>query len=129
MRKGQVSVEFMFAFGIILFIFLIILGFTNNRNIEITETTTKLDKDNTCLLISSLLTSAFVSGDGIIMNTSIDYNATINVTDINSSYQGLDVEDSYCFLSVQNVPNIKLIKGVIEIKNQDGDIGIENVQT
>ena len=98
-----------------------------NRNNELIESKTILNKDRTCLLISSLLTSAFVNGDGILINFSIDYNATINVTDIGSSYKGLDVEDNYCFLPIHNAPNIKLEKGLIKIQNQNNQVDIENV--
>lgn len=98
-----------------------------DRNKELTDSEIRLNKDRTCLLISSLLTSAFVNGDGIIIDASIDYNASINFTDITGNYKRLNVENSYCLLSVNTVPNARLREGNIRIQNQNNYIDIENV--
>jgi len=115
----------MFAFGIIFLVFFVIFGFTISRNKEISDSKTDLSKMNNCLLISSLLTSAYVNGDGITINTSIDHNT--NVTDIINNIKGLNVEDKNCLLSTPNIPNFKLEKGKIRIENQNNYLNIENV--
>ena len=102
-------------------------GFMADRNRDLIESKKELNKDRTCLLLSSLLTSAFVNGGGLVVNFSISYNATINATDLGSSYKGLDVGDSYCLLPINTVPNKELEKGTIEIENLGNSITIKNV--
>lgn len=125
MRKSQISIEFMFALGIIFFIFLVIFGFMLNRSKELTDSNIEVNKRNTCLLISSLLTSAFVNGNGVVINASIEHKA--NVSDIRADVKGLNVEGSYCLLPIHTLPNAKLKKGVIKIENRNNYIEIENV--
>ena len=127
MKKAQISIEFIFAFGIILLMFLIMLGFVVDKRHEISESETQLNKENTCLLISSLITSAFIDGDSTIINVSIDYNITINTTNNNTNDKTLDVEGIYCFLPIKDIPKVALTKGTIKIENQDNYIDIKNV--
>ena len=63
MKKAQVSTEFLFAIGAVFFIFLMIFGFMFNRGMELRESEEKINEINTCLLVSTLMTSAFVAGD------------------------------------------------------------------
>ncbi len=107
--------------------FLIMLGFVVDKRHEISESETQLNKENTCLLISSLITSAFVNGDSTIINVSIDYNITINTTNNNTNDKTLDVEGIYCFLPIKDIPKVALTKGTIKIENQDNHIDIKNV--
>lgn len=127
MGKSQVSVEFMFAVGIIFVIFLAISLFVIDRNYELGESEIELDKRNTCLLVSSLLSSAFVNGDGIIIEQPISHNATINKTHVNGTYKAVDCDKGYNLLAIRDVRSIKLIKGTVRIENKDGYIDIENV--
>lgn len=99
------------------------MGFTFNRRIELRNTETQINKRDTCLLISSLMTSAFIAGDGVIINVSINYKANITAVD----YKELNVEGMNCWLSVHYVPTAKLSKGWIEIKNTNNYIDIKNV--
>lgn len=123
-KKSQASIEFLFAIGIIFFVFLIIFGFMIDRNKELRDSNIEVNKRYTCLLISSLVTSAFVNGDGVIINMPIDYNATINAT---VDYKEVNVENMNCWLSVHTVPTAKLRKGIIEIENINNYIDIDNV--
>ncbi len=107
--------------------FLIMLGFVVDKRHEISESETQLNKENTCLLISSLITSAFIDGDSTIINVSIDYNITINTTNNNTNDKTLDVEGIYCFLPIKDIPKVALTKGTIKIENQDNYIDIKNV--
>ncbi len=70
----------MFTIGIIFFIFIVMFAFVINRNEELVDSKTEIGERSTCLLISSLISSAFVAGDGIIINANIGYNVTINST-------------------------------------------------
>ena len=127
MRKSQISLEFMFTIGIIFFIFLVIFAFVINRNEELALSKTEIGERSTCLLISSLISSAFVAGDGVIINVSIDYNATINYTG-DTDYKGLRVEGSGCLLPVNTLTDAKLKEGIIRIENKNNYIEIDNVQ-
>lgn len=127
MKKSQVSIEFIFAFGIILFIFLIMLVFVVDKKHEISESEIILNKENTCLLISSLITSVFIDGDSTTINVSVDYNITISNKNNNTKNKILDVEGIYCFLPIEDIPKTSLTKGIIEIQNQDNYIDIKNV--
>ncbi len=120
MRKAQISMEFIFAIGMIFFIFLMLLAFRFNRNAELRESEIEIDKRNTCLLVSSLITSAFVNGDGIVISESIDHEIDITGTDFKNVY----VDDINCWLSVHDIPNGNLPEGNIKIENQDNDITI-----
>ena len=126
-KKAQISIEFIFAFGIILLMFLIILGFVVDKRHEIVESEIQLNKENTCLLISSLITSAFVNGDSTIINISIDYNVTIDRINNNTNYKDINVEGIYCFLPIKDISRVTLTKGTIKIENQDNHIDIKNV--
>ncbi|MAG08761.1 hypothetical protein CMO89_04755 [Candidatus Woesearchaeota archaeon] len=126
MKKSQVSIEFIFALGTILFIFLIILGFMFNRSKDLSDSKTELDKRSTCLLISSLITSAFANGEGTIINISIDYNVSISTSDLNTDYKELGVEGIYC-QSINPVQTANLRKGKIRIRNINNYINIQNV--
>ena len=127
MDKSQVSLEFLFAVGVIFFVFLIIFGFMINRNIELSNSIIDIEKDNDCLFVSSLMTSAFVAGSGVVINHSISYKANISLTNLNVAYKGLNVDGSYCFLSVHTVPSEKLQKGNVRMENRNGYVDIENV--
>lgn len=109
----------------IFLIFLVLYVFTSARNSDLRESELRSERENNCLLISSLLTSAFVGGDGMVINTSIEHNVTINLTDIN--YRFLDVEGVSCPFAIRTVPNSKLRKGTVRIENRNNYIDIENV--
>ncbi len=103
------------------------LVFVVDKKHEISESEIILNKENTCLLISSLITSVFIDGDSTTINVSVDYNITISNNNNNTNNKILDVEGIYCFLPIEDIPKIKLTKGIIEIQNQDNYIDIKNV--
>ena len=96
-----------------------------SRNQELGDSRREINKGNTCLLISSLITSAFINWDGVIINESIDYN--VNVSEISPAYKELNVEGYYCLLAIHTVPNAQLSKGKIKIENQNNYIDLQNV--
>lgn len=126
MKKAQISIEFLFAIGMVFFIFLIILGFTFSRSIEVRESEEKIDEINTCLLVSALITSAFVAGDGVIVNETIGHE--LNITG-SSYYKELDVVNSsiFCLLAIRDISNRRLQKGVIKIENINNYIEVDDV--
>lgn len=103
------------------------LVFVVDKKHEISESEIILNKENTCLLISSLITSVFIDGDSTTINVSVDYNITISNKNNNTKNKILDVEGIYCFLPIEDIPKTSLTKGIIEIQNQDNYIDIKNV--
>ena len=101
-----------------------LFGFMFNRSVELRKAEDRISRDYTCFLISSLMTSAFITGDGVIINTTIDYNATINST---VSPPDISVGDINCLPSDYNVPTERLDKGIIKIENTNNEIDIDNV--
>ncbi len=127
MKKGQVGVEFIFTIGIIILIFLVMYAFTINRNTELERSRVELNKENTCLLVSSLITSAFVNGENIMIDVDVDNNFTINLTHLDKDYKNLNVEDVKCLLGVNNVESVSIKSGLIRIQSQNNTISVENV--
>ena len=76
-RKAQISIEFLFALGIILLLFLILFSFWFGKNVEVKKTGDYLDKKNECSRVASLLSSAFIGGDGTKIKVSSIYYITI----------------------------------------------------
>jgi len=76
MRKSQISIEFLFSIGIIVFIFLIILAFIMGRQADVRDNQSFINRQNECLKISSLLTSISEGGDG----TAVQVNTPFFVT-------------------------------------------------
>lgn len=115
----------MFAIGMIFLIFLIMYGFRFNRNIELSESEIEINKMNTCLLVSSLMTSAFIGGNGVIINETIDYE--VNITEEGYYKELIVANNSYCLGAIHYAQNGNLHKGRIKIKNQNNYVDIENV--
>ena len=117
----------MFAIGIVFLIFLVLFGFVVSRSTELSKSEVEMEKINTCLLVSSLITSAFTGGNGVVVNVTIDYDVNINITDAGFGYKGIDVDGVYCLVPVHNTPNVRLEKGIVEIKNQNNYINLRNI--
>lgn len=76
-RKAQISIEFLFALGIILLLFLVLFAFWFEKNIEVKKTGDYLEKKNECTRVASLLSSAFIGGDGTKIKISSIYYISI----------------------------------------------------
>lgn len=122
MKKAQISSEFLFTAGIIVFIFLIILGFSIERRLEIGKTESELNKRNECFKISNLITSAFINGEGSSINTKINHDVSII-----SQSKIICVEDFCCSLTTSAVSNDELSKGLLIIENNDNKVKVKNV--
>ncbi|MBU1004956.1 MAG: hypothetical protein KKC54_05525 [Nanoarchaeota archaeon] len=122
--RSQISIEFLFSFGIILFIFLILLGFIINRNNEITISAKEISQKDNCILISSLAASALVNGPGTIISTQIDHDA--NITNMGANSKAIQIENTRCFLAVHTLSMAKLQKGTITLENINNYIELNN---
>ena len=125
-RKAQVSMEFLFAVGFILFVFLLLLGFIFQRRAELADTKDFLDKKAECLKIASLISSVYSGGDGTIASVKTNYLIKIY------NYSNIGVEDTAnitegkvrCSFLAES-PSYNLTGNLI-IKNEKGDIIITN---
>jgi type II secretory pathway pseudopilin PulG len=130
MKKGQFSIETILVVGIILFIFVIVIGLSVGKSREVSQTQNYLDKRSTCLKLAGQISSAFNSGYDTNITTSLDYNTTIN-SDSRLIYIG-DTDKVSCTLFINSVTNstnnyFSLKKGDINIINKEDNIIIKNV--
>lgn len=61
MKKAQASIEFMFAIGLIVFLFLLILYFTFERRAELRSTEKILADKEECNKLADMITMAYIS--------------------------------------------------------------------
>lgn len=118
MRKGQISINFLFAIAIVLILFIITIGITFDKRTEIKNTRDQLDKMNLCLLISDSISKIYIGGDG----TRITLNSYYT---INLKNKFIDVEDVPCNSMIE-MSDTELNKGQIIIENKEGEIIIKN---
>ena len=73
MKKAQISVEIMYAVGVMIIIFIILSGISFNRRIEIIKLDDFLDKKNECLRLSDIITGIQASGNETTAIVNIKY--------------------------------------------------------
>src|SRR3989344_5614001 len=76
MRKAQISTEFLIVISIAIFIFIIILGITLIKGIELNKLNNELTEKNECLKLSNLITYTLITGNNY--TTTLNFNTTIN---------------------------------------------------
>lgn len=91
MKRGQITAEFIFAAGIIMVLFLILVTLVVEKQSEIHFTKDLLEKRSECLRFANLLSSVYAAGPGTTLNTKTNYLITI----YNDSSIGVrDIENS-----------------------------------
>ncbi len=63
MRKAQITTEFIFTIAIIVFAFIVILGITLNKSIELNKTSKELQQRDECMKVANILTYSFITGN------------------------------------------------------------------
>ncbi len=129
MRKAQVSFEIMFAIGLMMFIFLILIYFVSERRIELYKLEETVNEKSECLKISDTITSSFVAGTNTSITIKLNYDAVIN-----SDARVINVGTySYpCTIPLNNARSssgertINLSKGYINIESSEGGLVIRN---
>ena len=124
-RKAQVSMEFLFAIGFVLFVFILLLGFVFQRKSELVDTKDFLDKKAECLRIASLISSVYSGGDGTAAKIKTNYLVTI----YNYSIIGVEsianlTGEARCYF-VAETESYNLTNNLL-IKNEDGSIILTN---
>lgn len=78
MKKAQVSIEFMFAIGLIFFIFLLVFFFAFERRIDIQQTEKIIADKDECQKLANMITMAFVTQSNHTF--SLGTNATVSAS-------------------------------------------------
>ncbi len=130
-RKSQVSTEFLFAVGIIVFIFITLLVFIFARQVDVRSLEEQTSLLDTCEKISSILTASFINGHGLIIQDKTAYDLDINAdSQVISAKDNLEVFCTIPFNQVENEngnSDFTIQKGNIEIKNEEGVVTLKNV--
>ena len=119
MKRGQVSLEYLVAFFLILIVFISVLTFTSPRN-ELNEELKRGTKNAALCNKLSLLFSSLASSN---KKTEV----TVSVTkDVNIFGGSINIEDYYCYF-LGEAEDVNLLKGDIKATYEDGIITVENV--
>jgi len=130
-NKAQISMEFLFGIGFLLFLFLIISAFVLNRTIELNALKDFVEKKNECFKVANFINSVYVGGDGTEINFKSDYiitlleSSSISIQDVDNltelSATGTDVTCRYSANASYNV-----LGGKISIKNSNNVLIFKN---
>jgi len=118
--KGQVSIEFMFAIGVMVLFFLGILAVGIQKGTEIRDTRLQLEQEHVCAQIAHAITQAYLGGEGTALRMRAE--RTITVRDDTSIF----VDDvARCrYLGVSAGFNGT---GLLEVRNAGSQVVIANV--
>ncbi len=129
--KSQVSLEFLFTVGIVLLIFIILVGFNIERKTDVNNLKNYVYLKSECFKLSNSITNAYISGDGFNLTAEIKYDASVFAENkaLNINYDGVDV---YCSFPVAGITNstasqFDIRKGEVNIQNLNESIIIKNV--
>lgn len=126
MRKAQASIEFMFAIGLIIFIFFFILYFTFERRIEIRDTEKILADKEECNKLADIITMVYITQSNHTFK--LEKDATISTTS-----QSISVgETNYpCTFPINRTTNpggnvFELSAGNVNVNYANGLVEVEN---
>ena len=122
MKRGQLTIEFLFALGTTLFIFLLLLAFAFDKNLEINELEKTVDLKDTCGDLVISIMAAFIHGNG----TTIERSLNFNVSTIPTSRLIMIDNSVTCRVPINQISQTDTIKGNIIIENQNSIISIKN---
>ena len=122
MKKAQMSMEFLFAIGLIFLIFLILLIVVFDKQIEISQSKLTLEKLSECQRIANIITALASSNDGTKVEIKTDFYITVTssgsifVNDVNTTHN--EVICTY----VSNPLNLSL-NGQVRLQKNGGVVG------
>lgn len=77
-KRGQVSIEFMFSIGVILLLYIIIVFFVFEKNSELRDTESFIDKRTQCFKIAEAVSAVYDSGSGTEASINLKYPIVID---------------------------------------------------
>ncbi|MFH1052928.1 MAG: hypothetical protein V1740_00785 [Candidatus Woesearchaeota archaeon] len=135
-RKSQISVEFLFALGIILFIFIILIAFNFDRNQKVRETSDLIQLQDQCYEISNYLYSAYINtlnGERFSITIQSYYDFEISSDSRVVTVKLDDNRFAFCTFPFDVVRNpsyeaqFELVKGDVLIENHGRYIVMQNI--
>jgi uncharacterized protein (UPF0333 family) len=113
MKKAQIAQEVLFAIGIIVLIFIILMIFTSNRKVAYYELEHNVKAASDCHNLANIMSTVYAADDGTQVNMRTDYSISI----ANNSVLRIDYEgqlramcSSYAKIPVGNYSGNLLIK-------------------
>ena len=126
MKKAQTSIEFMFAIGLIIFIFLLIFYFTFERRIDIQDTEKILADKEECNKLSDMITMAYITQSSHTFK--LEKDVTVSITS-----QSISAGESHypCTFPINRITNpagdvFDLSAGNVNVNYADGLVEVEN---
>lgn len=128
--KSQVSLEFLFTIGIVLLVFILLVMFNFERQVDVSNLNSYVYLKSECFKLSSSITNAYVAGQGVNLTARIDYDAYIFAEDMTINFRENDI-DVYCSFPLSRVTNstasnFYLRKGMINIQNINQTVVVKN---
>ncbi|MFH1592349.1 MAG: hypothetical protein ABIB47_03205 [Candidatus Woesearchaeota archaeon] len=124
MKKAQISIEWLFAIGTLFLVFLLVLGFSFDKKIEVMKTEKYIGLRGECLKLSEIIVSTFLSGNGTEIQTQISYNASIDPN--NQLITIEDVDLVTCTIPINRTSNVDLEEGLVILSNVGDYVDLEN---
>lgn len=119
-RKAQIGIEIVFAIGITLLIFILFIPITINKRGDVSESADLLSKHNDCKTFINIVARVATTPN---LNVTHYFSHDISVK---ANNRLIDIDGVLC-TSIAPVPDKNLIKGLVEIRNIDGTVQINNV--
>ncbi len=120
-KKGQMGSEMIFAAGIILLIFILLIPINISKRNELRQSELFLEKNEDCKTFTNVLAKA-ASTENLQASAILKNNLTMQA---NSNI--IDVGGVICTSFISLSENVELTKGKYQIKNSNWQISIKNV--
>jgi len=125
--KTQISLEFLFAIGVVLFIFIFLTIFTIEKRAEVSFAANYLEAKTDCSKLASLINAVYLTTNSNI-TFKLNNNATISSGLIEVEKNSQTV--SFCTFTapLSNGSNtIKLTLGSVNLRNVNNTVVVKNV--
>ena len=113
MKKAQIAQEVLFAIGIIVLIFIILMIFTSNRKVAYYELEHNVKAASDCHNFANIMSTVYAADDGTQANLRIDYSISIannSVLRIDHEGQARAICSSYAKIQAGTYSGNLLIK-------------------
>ncbi|MFH1065378.1 MAG: hypothetical protein V1734_02625 [Nanoarchaeota archaeon] len=125
MKKAQASIEFMFAIGALIMLFLIVFYFVFERRVELNNAENILADKDECHKLAGIITMAFVSGANHTFE--IETNASVDAFSKVISAGQTNYPCTFLALVSNATGNlINLQKGNVNVNYANGEVEVKN---
>jgi len=124
MKKGQAAMEWLFAIGAVFLIFLLLLGFSFDKRVEVIKTERFTNLRDECLKVSELIMSNFIGGNGTQIQSQLFYNVSIDPD--NGLIIVGDKDIVTCTVPINQITEVILEEGLIILENRGDFINLVN---